>query len=332
MPPKKSHLIRAAQIKPFVETAKRLGVPVKHLAHESGLPIEAVERGEGVIGEAAAWRFVERASQYPNCEHLGYLTALDHPVTHPAQLGGMEITLADSLREILEVFCQEVIGESDSCKYRLVEQSNRIWFTRELVITDVSDGWQPEQYVLTFIIQIVRLCAPGNWLPKKIRIATRGAPVVLPAEWYAIDFEWGWHRTEMLLEADVLKCGPRLVDDQYLALPKTSKAGRDAMAVQDLVDRQIWSNQMGLEVAARELGMSPATLKRRLDALHTRYSAILSKRRLHHAVRLLEHSHLSIREIAASLGYSAVSNFSRAFRKAQGMSPRQWRSAQSDPK
>ena len=112
---------------------------------------------------------------------LGYLTALDHPVTHSAQLGGMAITLADSLREILEVFCEEVVGESDSCEYRLVEQSRRTWFARELVIADAADGWQPEQYVLAFVIQIVRLCAPGDWLPRKIRIATRSSPLALPA-------------------------------------------------------------------------------------------------------------------------------------------------------
>ena len=99
------------------------------------------------------------------------------------------------------------------------------------------------------------------------------------------------------------------------------------MVVQDLVDRQIWSHQVGLGIVARELGMSAATLKRRLDAMNTSYSAILSERRLHHAVRLLEGSDISVREIAGSLGYTAVSNFSRAFSKAQGMSPRQWRVA-----
>ena len=304
-------------------------MPVNDLAYEAGLPIEAVERGGGVIGETAAWRFVERASQYPNCEHLGYLTALDHPVTHSAHLGGMAITLANSLREILTVFCQEVVGESDSCAYRLVEQSKRTWFTRELVITDAADGWQPEQYVLAFVIQIVRLCAPGDWLPKKIRFATRNSPVALPAEWHGVDVEWGWHRTEMLLESDVLKRGPRLVDAQSLGLPKTGAVQKNKMVIQDLVDRQIWIHQVGLGVAARELGMSPATLKRRLDAMGTSYSEILGERRLHHAVRLLEGSQVSVREIAESLGYTAVSNFSRAFSKAQGVSPRKWRDAQS---
>ena len=330
MPRKTIHLIQAAQVKPFIETASRLGVPVKDLARETGLPIDAVKRAEGVVGETAAWRFVERASQYPKCEHLGYLTALDHPVTHSAQLGGMAITLANSLREILEIFCREVITESDSCEYRLVEQSRKTWFARELVITDAADGWQPEQYVLTFIIQIARLCAPGDWLPRKIRIATRKSPVALPAEWNSIEVDWGWHRTEILLEKDVLKHGPRLRGEGSLALPKRTEAGRDQMVIQDLVDRQIWSHQAVLDFAARELGMSRSTLKRRLDAMNTSYSEILRERRLHHATRLLEWSDMSVREIAESLGYTAVSNFSRAFSKAQGMSPKRWRAAQSD--
>lgn len=325
-------MIQAAQVKPFIETASRLSAPVNDLARETDLPIEAVERAEGVIGETAAWRFVERASHYPNCEHLGYLTALDHPVTHSAQLGGMEITMANSLREIFEIFCREVITESDSCDYRLIEQSRQTWFARELVITDAADGWQPEQYVLTFIIQIIRLCAPGDWLPRKIRVATRESPVALPAEWNSVEVDWGWHRTEILLDKDVLKRGPRLVDEQSLGLPRTGEERKNDMVIQDLVDRQIWSHQAGLDFAARELGMSRATLKRRLDAMGTNYSEILGERRLRHAIRLLEYSDMSIREIAESLGYSAVSNFSRAFSKAQGLSPRKWRDAQSDLK
>ena len=332
MPRKKIHLIKAAQFKPFIRTASRLGVSVKSLARDVGLPLEAVSSADGVIGEPSAWRFLERASIHPNCEHLGYLTALDHPVTHSAQLGGMAITLASSLREILEIFCRDVIAESDSCNYQLVEQARQTWFARELVITDAPDAWQPEQYVLTFVIQIARLCAPADWLPKKIRIASRKSPVNLPAEWNPIDVDWGWHRPELLLDNDILERGPRLIGEQSRALPKSTEAGRDDMVIQDLVDRQIWTHRAGLDFAARELGMSRATLKRRLDAMGSSYSAVLGERRLQHAVRLLEHSDMSVKQIAQSLGYSAVSNFSRAFSKANGTSPSKWRSARPSPK
>ena len=325
MPRKKIHLIKAAQVKPFIETASRLGVPVKALARRAQLPLKSVEGGEGVIGEFSAWRFLERASSYPSCQPLGYLTAVDHPVTHTGQLGGMPITLASSLRDILEIFCREVVTESDSCDYRLVSQSRQTWFTRELVITEAADGWQPELYVLTFIIQIARLCAPGDWLPRKIRIATRQLPETVPAEWNSVDIDWGWHRTELLLDESILNLSPRFVDDYSLALPTTAVAGRNEMVIQDLVDRQIWSNQTGLDYMARELGLSRSTLKRRLDAMNTSYSAVLSDRRLHHAVRLLETSDMNVGEIAEHLGYSAVSNFSRAFSKAKGTSPSNWR-------
>ncbi|MCP4287911.1 MAG: helix-turn-helix transcriptional regulator [Gammaproteobacteria bacterium] len=325
MPRKKIHLIKAAQVKPFINTASRLGVPVKALARQVDLPLWSVEKGEGVIGEHSAWRFLELASSYPNCGHLGYLTALDHPVTHTSQLGGMTITTANSLRSILEIFCHEVVTESDSCNYRLVSQGRQTWFTRKLVITESGDGWQPELYVLTFIIQIVRLCAPGDWLPKKIRIATRQLPEKVPAEWNSIDIDWGWHRTELLLDERVLFLPPRFVNDHSRTLPTTADAEKNEMVIQDIVDRQIWSKHIGLDNAARELGMSRATLKRRLDAMNTSYSAILGERRLRHAARLIESSDMSVKEIAEKLSYSAVSNFSRAFSKATRTSPSNWR-------
>jgi len=72
------HLIRAAQAKPFIETAARLGLPVKNLARKADMPYKPVRTGDGVIGERSLWRFVELAINYKDCEHLGYITALDH--------------------------------------------------------------------------------------------------------------------------------------------------------------------------------------------------------------------------------------------------------------
>lgn len=325
MPRKKIHLIKASQAKPFIQTAARLGVPVKALARQAGVPFKSVQKGEGVIGEYSLWRFVELASKYPGCEHLGYLTALDHPITHTGQLGGMAIEVADSLEHILEIFCCEVVTESDSCDYRLVSQGSEKWFTRGLVIENTADGWQPELYVLAFVIQIVRLCAPGDWLPRKIRIATRQSPESLPAEWGSTDIDWGWPRTELHVEERILKLPPRFADANRQPTTGTTHTKQNRMLIQDLVDRQIWSKQFGLNAAARELGMSGATLKRRLADMNASYSEILRERRLHHGTRLLERPDTSVKKIAEILGYSAVSNFSRAFRKANGTSPSNWR-------
>ena len=193
------------------------------------------------------------------------------------------------------------------------------------MFADSAAGWQTEQYMLTVLIQIVRICAPVDWLPRRVRIATSPSAAPLPAEWSWIDVDWGWRRTEMLIEDEVLGLPPRFHIDRSRPSLAVARTERRRMVIQDLVDRQIWSHRHGLEDAARELGMSTATLKRRLADMNTSYSEILQERRLHHAVHMLDASQMSVGKIAEVLGYSAVSNFSRAFRKATGLSPGGWR-------
>lgn len=50
------------------------------------MPVEAVRSGEGVIGEHSLRDFVGLASQHLDCEHFGYLTAVDHPIILTGQL------------------------------------------------------------------------------------------------------------------------------------------------------------------------------------------------------------------------------------------------------
>jgi AraC-like DNA-binding protein len=97
------------------------------------------------------------------------------------------------------------------------------------------------------------------------------------------------------------------------------------MLIEDLIDRQIWSQKIGLEILAQELGMSSSTLKRRLSKLKTSYREMLLGRRLHQARRLIDNSDLSIGRIAKILGYTAVSNFSRTFHSATGYYPTELR-------
>ena len=47
--------------------------------------------------------------------------------------------------------------------------------------------------------------------------------------------------------------------------------------------------------------------------------------RLRKATELLQHSSLSILEIASEVGFSNLSNFNRQFKKAYHMTPRQYR-------
>lgn len=80
---------------------------------------------------------------------------------------------------------------------------------------------------------------------------------------------------------------------------------------------------------ARQLNLSEATLRRRLDLDGSSYRAILDDLRRDMAIGLLADSQTSLADIAAMLGFSEASAFHRAFRKWTGSRPGEYRRPQS---
>ena len=73
---------------------------------------------------------------------------------------------------------------------------------------------------------------------------------------------------------------------------------------------------------AAALCVSTRTLKRRLQRHGTSFMLLLEECRRRDAQHLLSHSTLSVQAIAARLGYQNPANFSRAFSRWTGESPR----------
>lgn len=80
---------------------------------------------------------------------------------------------------------------------------------------------------------------------------------------------------------------------------------------------------------ARQLGMSERTLKRRLAEQNTSYTELLDAARRKRSLELLG-SNASVEEVSTRLGYSDAANFTRAFRRWTGQSPRALRQTARD--
>jgi len=79
-----------------------------------------------------------------------------------------------------------------------------------------------------------------------------------------------------------------------------------------------------LQVTARLFHMTPRTLHRRLQEEGTSYKDILESVRHKLAVAHLRAGHLSVQEIAYTLGYTDMANFRRAFKRWEGVAPSQF--------
>jgi AraC-like DNA-binding protein len=320
------HLIKAAQVWPFLDTVSRRGGSVVSLCRKAGLPLDAVRRKKGVVGERAAWRFIEEASEQLCLEHLGYLCAVEHPVDSARELGGLRMRMAPTLQKMLEFFIEDVRTENTGVPYSLRPDGALTWFHRDIIFRHSAASWQTEQYMIMVIIQIVRICAGDAWLPSRLRIASSKNRRSVPKEWSNIDIEWGQEATEIAIEGHVMALPSREAEKELAR--RHDRDPDDDIAVPDiayLVDRQIWSGRTSIDDAAFELGLSVTTLKRRLRESGQSYSDVVKIRRQTWAEKLLKNTDTPIQDIARTLGYKHASNFTRAFERMTGISPRAFR-------
>ncbi|MGE5475740.1 MAG: helix-turn-helix transcriptional regulator [Bacteroidales bacterium] len=82
--------------------------------------------------------------------------------------------------------------------------------------------------------------------------------------------------------------------------------------------------------AARALGVSEPTLRRRLAAEGTSFRDIAAEMRLAHGLILLQTTRMAILEVALACGYESPSRFASRFRDRFGMSPSELRGQRGD--
>jgi AraC-like DNA-binding protein len=82
------------------------------------------------------------------------------------------------------------------------------------------------------------------------------------------------------------------------------------------------------EQLSEEMGMTPATMRRRLHEEGETYQSIKDQLRRDLAISYLSHSSRSVTDIAMELGFAERSAFHRAFRKWTGASPGEFRRTQ----
>ncbi len=79
-----------------------------------------------------------------------------------------------------------------------------------------------------------------------------------------------------------------------------------------------------IETLAEELHVTPRTIHRRLQAEGTGFRALTNDARMARAKQMMLREHCSITETAHRLGYQDSANFTRAFRRHTGISPREF--------
>jgi AraC-like DNA-binding protein len=95
--------------------------------------------------------------------------------------------------------------------------------------------------------------------------------------------------------------------------------------IRRMLRRHLDSEMPSLEEVGKSLGITPQTLRRRLQEQGQGYQAIKDDLRRDAAIEYLARPNLTLIEIANRLGFSEASTFHRAFKKWTGVAPGEYR-------
>jgi AraC-like DNA-binding protein len=341
-------LCRASQVLPFSSWLEKHGGPAFFLLRSVGLPSQPEEIANRWIAELPIWRLCEVATRSQGIADFGLRVGLE---TDVAEIGafGRALRAAATLRQALETFLSELNAHSSSAAFglrpggRLESRLTRsqpqasevrqlagesVWFWRQGI-----PGFEcepVEQYVLGFVVQILRLAAGARWAPDRILLQAGGLPGELAAETFAeTRIQLRAPVTAVRFPASLLSLPLRSpAPDASGALerlrsdaPAEDLAGALRQALESVLPDRLPDMQWAADVA----NTSPRTLRRRLRELGLSWSDLVEQTRFDTARHLLETSDLKLRAVAREVGYSDPANFSRAFRRWTGVAPSGYR-------
>ena len=99
--------------------------------------------------------------------------------------------------------------------------------------------------------------------------------------------------------------------------------------VESLLIPILHTGDTGMDAIASRMALSRPTLARRLKAEGTRFETVLDELRHRMALDYLAARKISVTETAYLVGFSDPAAFSRAFKRWEGVGPREWRSSKN---
>lgn len=321
----------------FLSLLERWGVDAHELAEQEGLAYEALSQPGARLSLASAERLIQRGRELTGEPEvmLGCYLGLQMRVSAHGFLGFAAMT-APTVRDALQIAVRfapthtNVIalelrdpGEHGEAEFVILERAE-LGAAREVVVAALMVGlWQMGNAVTGRMLlegrAEVTFPEPkpytrfSHLLPATIRFGQRENRLVFARALLDLPLVMADVTAQQLAREQCERELDALTQEKSLADRVRSLLDKDEQGFPSIGD------------VARALHMSDRTLKRKLMAQGTSFIELLDGERRARATALLRSRELTLDQIAERLGYSELSNFTRAFRRWTGTTPTRYR-------
>jgi AraC-like DNA-binding protein len=329
-------VIRSTILAGYSDLTRSLGGHPQRLLRASGINPRLETDPDGYVGFAALCELLERTADETGCESFGLRLSEAQGL---ASLGPLGFALQNSatIREAIEEYG---LFQSVHLQGAHSEFSQTGPLLQWLYHVDEPGRLGTRQKVaqaLGLACNVFRALLGPAWKPI-------GVHFMQPEPADTSDFRrlfrsrvWFDQHADLIeLQPDVLdrpieRSNPELrrLIDRHLLEMKTGVSEALDEQVRKVMRSSISRQDCSIEEVAAILSVAPRTLQRQLQQHGTSFSRLLETVRAEAARRYLTESQLSLTQLAAILGYSELSAFSRAFRRWHGQSPQQWQRART---
>jgi len=338
-PPRKGHvavggLVRIGPLMAIPEVMRELGCDPEALLRDTGFEPALFDDPDARVPYASADRLIARCAEATGCEYFGLLVGQR---ASPSSLGvaGFMLSAAPDVRTALHDLVAHLDLHDDG-GVPFVRASGGVSLLGYAIHEpDVTAAGQIYDLSIAVACNILRSLCGGDWRPSEVQLSRQAprdpapwkrffqAPLRFDAAQSAVAFPVHWldHR---LSGADSLL--HRHLEAEAAALHAQREVNLVG-AVRGLLRGLLAVRKTTASDVARQLGIHPRTLNRRLHDEGTTFHDELDGVRYAAARQYLAESTMSLAAIATALEYADASAFSRAFKRWSGRTPAQWRAA-----
>lgn len=211
------------------------------------------------------------------------------------------------------------------------EKGEQVWLHHHYILPPESCHQQTRLYAVLLHIKAIQLATGDTWQPLELHLnsdsfnadeidALAQVPLHFNCSTDAIAIP------KALLSLPLQKRRqPPLNKDCIQSWQASAPALTFSESLKQLLQTLLREGYPDICIAAEATGASVRSFQRRLAAEGLSYSQVVEQVRFDQAVQMLHESSMQLIDIASELGYSNAANFTRAFKRWTGVSPRKFR-------